>query len=195
MPRKYMKRKRYRRRGKVVTKRALPWLLRKSREKKFYASGTSTTVAISHSFPFTTIANGPDQDERVGNAIDISGLIMRWVCLPDASTVAPSFIRIIVYQTRVVGAAVFPISGFTDIPDPDKFIIWRDVTGRVPYSNGFGKGMGVVKLKFKPYMKALYDGTAATTITQGELLCYVTINSGAVSALFTYDFRLTFTDA
>ncbi len=169
------KRFRRKRKSKFVTRRALPFLLMKTAEAKFRDVIAATVpLDIFDTSPvdinLTEIAQGITRDTRIGQSIQITGVFFKCTFGTGvASQVTDArYARAILYSTRDTDLA--PLStapiGF---PDFDKRVIWSDKVVPLPWNNSMPNSMITIRKKFKPYMKCIYDGSAATSVEKNDL--------------------------
>ncbi len=173
MPRR--NRRRNGRKSKFVTKRGFPFQLMK------YAEGKRNTVgfdkfAIPDPAVFATnvvslvddIATGPDNGDRVGNVIQVSGVYVSYV-LEAILTGTAQFCRVIMWTPRIADSTELPAPNMVNIPDPDRFIIWHDKVHFAPFTPGGGIGIGKIRKKFSPFMKVMYNNAFIDSVTKNNL--------------------------
>lgn len=169
------KRRRNGRKSKFVTKRGFPFQLMK------YAEGKRNTVgfagfAIPDPPLFSTnvvnlvdnIASGPDNGDRVGNTIQVSGVYVSYTC-EAILTSSAQFCRVIMWTPRIADSTELPATNMVNIPDPDRFIIWHDKVHYAPFTAGGGTGVGKIRKKFSPFMKVMYNNDLADSVTKNNL--------------------------
>ncbi len=164
------------RKSKFVTKRGLPFQLMKYAETKYHTIGSSNiTLTVPPSGdsvnPLYVIRRGSAEIERTGNEISISGVYIR-IIAESALVGSAQYLRAVLYTPRTPQSMlpVVPDSGMTTFIDPDLFVVWFDKTMLVTFTPGGGAGVMVIRKKFKPYMKAIYDQDLGTLIQRGPLL-------------------------
>lgn len=195
MPRR---RRRNGRKSKFVTKRSLPFQLMKYVEQKFVVLAIAdlplavpaTTANLIH---LTAINQGNDQFTRDGNMIQVTGIYAK-ITFTAVSSAKIRFFRMIIYSPRVTNDINSPVSRVVGLPDPDEFVIWVDklVPCPLPAAATPG-GVMMVKKKFKPYMKVLYDDATGGSIKKNSIRLAL-IGSEDVAVNINLELRLYFKD-
>lgn len=170
------KSRRNRRKSKYVTKRGLPFQLMKYAETK-YNDLLVTNQLIAQPPDGTTvkdltvIAGGSSNTSRVGTDIQISGVYIKLIITGPSAPGIVTFFRAILYSDRDINTANAPALGVLDPVDPEQFKVWADKTIVCPTNAGSPgpNGVMVLRKKFKPYMKAIYNATIGGSITQGQI--------------------------
>ncbi len=194
--------KRQRKRGrksKFVTKRGLPFQMMKYVETKFQTI-TETAVALTSGLPsigpqfasLTLFNQGVDQFERIGNMVQVTGIYIRMIhsSILDGNN---QWVRVTLTTPRDVNGGEQPISGMTIPVNPDKHIVWHDKTYNSAFQPGGGNGVIIIRKKFKPYLKVMFDDDAGSSITKGNVqLTIVSHNNLGVE--MSYTVRVFFKD-
>lgn len=198
MPRQQFRRRKMPGRSKFVTKRSLPFLLSKiSEAKQININFTnvlvkSPAVAATNQKSLTLIDQGDGKANREGNMIQVTGYYISATINSNATSVS-QYCRVIVYTPRKIGTTLLPSDTMTTQPDTDKFIIWDDRVVVPSFQQGGGLGLIQFKQRWKPYMKVIYDSSAADSVTQGEILVLVLSHEND-GVLFNAQCRLFFRD-
>lgn len=195
MPRK---RRRNGRKSKFVTKRSLPFQMMKYVEQKFIVLAIAdlllpvpaTTANLIH---LTAITQGNDQFSRDGNMIQVTGIYAK-VTFTAVSSAKIRFFRLIIYSPRIANDINSPVSRVVGLPDPDEFVIWVDklVPCPLPAAATPG-GVMMVKKKFKPYMKVLYDDATGGSVKKSAIRIAL-IGSENEAVNVSLELRLYFKD-
>jgi len=162
------------RKSKFVTKRGLPFQLMKYAETKFVTlNDTNIMVAafpgIGTQFQsINLLAAGVEQDDRIGNMVQMSGVFVRLIHESRIDT-ANQFIRVALSTPRDPNSSSRPISDMTTPIDPDLHKIWYDKVHNSAFQPGGGNGIVTIRKKFKPYMKVMFNDDTLTSIAQGNV--------------------------
>jgi len=185
------RRRRNGRKSKFVTKRGLPFQMMKYVETKFQTLNATdvscaTFPGIGPQFAAVNlIEQGVQQDERIGNMVQLSGIYIRLI--HEATNPALNqWLRVTLTSPRDVNGGSRPISDMTTPVDPDLHKVWYDKTHNSAFQPGGGNGVVTIRKKFKPYLKVLYNDDTVTSITQGNVqLTFISKNDLQITASYT----------
>ncbi len=198
MPRRF----RRKRKSKFVTKRALPFLLAKNAEAKYFddplgGAGILITDNAPHDSELTLISTGGNVSSREGNEIQITGFYMSFTCAPHVLAVADNdihYIRVVLYSKRSLTIGDLDVTP-TEIISKENYVVWVDKIAQVPLQSSGINAIMKIRKKWKPYMKATFNGTGSDTIVKNAV--FLSITSDAPNPLlseFSYAARLFFRD-
>lgn len=190
-----------RRTSKFVTRRQFPVMLMNLAEPKYIDIESVYTPIfdiVPEQLDFTTFSEGTGVSQRVGREIQVTGFYGQ--ILAKASTTGefvtnePSFVRVVLYYPKDVTEPAM-----TDMPaqliDKEKFVILADKTVAVSWINSIEGAQIIIKKKFKPYMKVIYDtSSGATVLTHRLQLMISTDITNPQSIQVSYGCRMYFRD-
>jgi len=192
----FRRRRMKRKTGKFVTKRGLPFQLMKyadTKRKDFTGAKTLPLIPTlaANAQSIHELVAGTNFNERIGTTIQVSGFVLSYDM--QALGVANNRGRIIIYTPRDDSNLVLPVTSITEFPNPDNYIIWMDRKVYPGGQEGNGTGLGMMKFKWKPYRKFIYEGSGSLSIQTGStyILFLTAVDEGI---LVNYDVRLWFKD-
>ncbi len=195
-----MPRRSRRRKTKFVTKRAFPFLLMKNAEtkaKSVVARDEVLTDALPAAIDLSEIGQGDDEINRTGNEIQISSVFFKATFSNSLDATNPTdrayYARVILYTSRNPDEPDLDVQPM-EFPDRQKYIIWADKVVAVPWLNQITHSVITIKKRFKPYMKAVYDGAGTLTCLKGKLRIMISVDSGTAQVLTSYMARQYFKD-
>ncbi len=160
--------------------------------------GILLTDNIPHNSELTTIGTGGNVNSREGNEVQVTGIYMSFTCAPHNTTPDPTtnvrYIRIVLYSKRSLSAPFLDVTP-TEVINKDVYVIWVDKMAQVPFNSPGVSAIMKVRKKWKPYMKAIYDGASSTAITKNAVFLHLSTDAPNPELVeFSYQLRLFFRD-
>ncbi len=192
------KRRRRGRKSKFVTKRGLPFQLMKYAETKFTDVGalditlTNPAVIGPQFLAINALLQGVQQGQRIGNMVQITGVYIRFI-FETILTGENQWVRIMLSTPRDPTSTAFPFTGMVSLADPDTDTVWYDRVHNCAFQPGGGNGVVVLRKKWKPYMKTIYNDSVPTSIEKNNLQLSI-LPQNNVGVIMTYTARVYFKD-
>jgi len=179
------KRKYTRKKRKYVTKRSFPFMLMKHAEPKHVElerKAQELNGAGADIIPLNEIDRGTTVGSRNGNEVQLTGFYFRGYTSKSTAALTPTdstyMVRVVIYTPReMVDAAMDTQPG--DLIDKEKYIIWKDILVPVPWANSIRGNTFVLKHRFKPYMKVIWNSATNDDFVKGPL--YMNIGTDSPS--------------
>lgn len=164
-----------------ILKKDLAGLLLRSAEAKYvdFSQSLDLTVAASKGIDLSVIVQGTDQEQRIGNAIQVTGLLVKCLYRSDNGSTQASHIRVVLYESYIVGAAALDVQPYEQI-DPESFRVYMDVIKPVDWTATLTEQLLSFKKSWKPYKAMIWDDNLSTTVRKGQLRLMVSTDHIAV---------------
>lgn len=151
-------------------------------EKKFKIntfSGISIGAGTPVSQELTYIANGTQQNERIGNQIRVTGIFADLIITGADTT---NTIRMIIYIPHDPSNTLSSLM-YNGAPDMDQFTILYDKIITTSSNGPNNKRVMIRRSYTRGYKKGIriqYYGSAATDVSKNRILIYVVSDSAAI---------------
>lgn len=180
-----------RRRGRPSNRQIARVIMAKSEPKRYIFDKQINDLSYNGNLTSMTssIMQGTDTDERIGNRINIKGIAVRaWFRNLDSTTAAPVVFRIMVVKQKgdALSVASFPYGTYMDYLTPmdqDRGIVLYDKTVVVQgYGAGAASGYRCIK-KYFPMKgrKVKFDSGTVSAVESGDVYVYVWSNENSAT--------------
>ena len=138
-------------------------------EAKFVTKSVAHSSTTESSTFINSVANGPDNGERVGRKTKTL------YCEATLLGTSAAY-RVILYLSKN-GSTTLSLTNLSDLVDPEKFVVFKDywVTNQ---GNGAATKM---KHSFKYGINTEYDGVNNSDIEDGQLVLYIRSNTDTIA--------------